>query len=157
VVFQYRLRNLLVAVIAAAILLALFDWRHWPIASAVVCAVYVSLALVFKQKRRLVLLAILYCAYSPYLWLLSGYPWDDYRWGWIGMWPVLPGLLPGAYFFHATNETLEMACMGLAAVLFVAIATAVAARGKWFLVGTSLVVLALSILNSIGAYAAFRA
>src|SRR3954452_18627642 len=34
------------------------------------------------------------CLYAPYAWLvLIDHPWDSYRWHWIRMWPVLPGLL----------------------------------------------------------------
>jgi len=135
----------------------MFDWRRWPVASAVVLVAFASAAIVIAREGRRIFAVMLFCAYAPYLWLFGGYPWDDYRWGWIGMWPVLPGLLPGAYFFHAKNDVLEMGCAGLAAVLFVGTATLISLRGKWFLLATSVVVLALSILNSMAVYGAFRA
>ena len=40
------------------------------------------------------ILLVLFCLYAPYAWLvLIDYPWDSYRWQWIKMWPVLPGIL----------------------------------------------------------------
>jgi hypothetical protein len=122
-----------------------------------VCLALVVLAGVLPQRMRTPYYVILLCAYAPYAWLLAEYPWRDYRWGWIGMWPVLPGLVPGAYFFHATNDALEFGTMAAAAVTLALVATWIAARGRWFLATTTVIVLVLSILNSALAYALYRA
>ena len=138
-----------------AVLLALFDWESWPVSSAVVCvAVFLAVALL-PWRTRVALLVVLPFMYLPYLWLLDDYPWHSYRWGWIGMWPILPGLLPAAIFLH--NHFLAYPCIVVVTIGAITVATLVGARRNWLLGLTCLIVLALSIVNSCFAYALFRA
>lgn len=149
---------MLTAVTGIAVVLGLFRWAEWSLIAAAVCIVLVGLATFLAPRSRRSLCVIVLCTYLPYAWLLAGYPWNDYRWSWIGMWPVLPGLVPSAYLFHTAGYGyLEFPCMALASVLFVGVGTAVAARGKWVMVATACVVLAVSIANAWLAYAVFRA
>jgi hypothetical protein len=153
---QFSLRRLLVIVTLSGVVLAVRGWAGWPVSSAAVCLALVVAAGVLTQRMRTPYYVILLCAYAPYAWLLAG-PWRDYHLGWIGMWPVLPGLIPGAYFFHATNDALEFGTMACVAVAVVLLATWIAARGRRSLVATALILLALSIVNSAIAYALYRA
>jgi hypothetical protein len=155
--YQFTLRKFLVALTASTVLLAFFDWRAWHVGSAAVLIALFLLTIFLPRRPRRALVAILVCTYAPYAWLLADYPWSDYRWGWIGMGPLLPGLLPGAYFFHATNDTLEFATMALCTLLFIALALAIASGRRWLLAATAAVVLLLSLANSWIAYALFRA
>lgn len=147
---------MLAAVTGIAVVLGLFHWARWSLSAAAVCVVLVGLASFLAPRARRALLIILLCTYLPYAWLLGDYRWDGYRWGWIGMWPILPGLVPGMYFLHGYGN-LEFPCMALASVLFVAIATAAAARRGWVRLVTAAVVLAVSIANAWLAYAVYRA
>lgn len=156
--WQFGLAQMLAAVTGIAVVFGVFRWADWSFSAAAVCLVLVAPATLLPSRARRSLLVILLCTYLPYAWLLGGYPWHDYRWSWIGMWPILPGLVPGAYFFHAGPYAyLEFPSMALASVLFVALGTAVAARGRWWLAGTAIAVLAVSLLNAWLAYAAYRA
>ena len=156
-IFQFSLRCMLLVLTMTALVLAFFDRGHWPISSALVCIALVMLSVFLPPGGRKALLLIVVCAYLPYVWLLDDYPWHNYRWGWIGMWPILPGMIPGMYFFHGKHEVFEFPCMALATLVFVTIAATVVARRRWLLALTGLVVLGLSIANSFFAYAAFRA
>ncbi len=58
---------------------------------------------------------VLLSLYAPYSWLLLiDHPWDSYRWHWIRMWPVLPGLLVHAIpAVHRQPERVAYLAMGL--------------------------------------------
>lgn len=44
------------------------------------------------------LLLVLLAVYLPYAWLLwIDYPWNSYRWSWIKIWPLLPGIVGSAF------------------------------------------------------------
>ena len=99
------------------------------------------------------------CVYLPYAWLVAdGFPWsDDYRRSWVKMWPVLPGL---STFFvlgpHVSGAVL-LAAMGTMTALGLGMFLFLAARSRRWLPVSTLVALALSILNSWIAYAIYRA
>ncbi len=154
---QFSLRRLLIAFTGAAIAMTLFDWRHWHAGSAAVLLTIVIVASFATRRMAVTTGVIVAGAYLPYAWLLGGRPWSDYEWHWIGLWPLLPGLIPGAYLFHGVNETLEIVAMATTTIFLLTIATTLAARGRWWLVMTGIIVLALSAVNSFGVYAAFRA
>lgn len=64
-----------------------------------------------KGERRARAWAVPYFAslaslYLPFVWVLGGYPWDGYRWSWIKLWPVLPGLIAGI-FAHPNDVVME--------------------------------------------------
>ena len=142
---------------ATAVAMGVCQWNEWPLTSGFVCVLLVALATVLPPRVRWALLTVVVCAYGPYAWLLDDYPWQDYRWGWIGMWPILPGMLPGAYFFHSKYEFLELPVMGVSTLVFLMTATFIGAQRKRLLLFTALIILALSILNSVFLYGAFRA
>jgi hypothetical protein len=54
------------------------------------------------------------CFYAPYAWLLlMAYPWNAYRWHWIKMWPVMPGLLVHAsQTIHSQPDWVGYLAMG---------------------------------------------
>ena len=101
------------------------------------------------------------CMYLPYAWLVMGHfpwgNWGDYRWQWIRMWPVLPGLMMGVLIGpHASHATLVVA-MGMMTVPAVGLFLLLAARSRRWLPVTTLLALALSALNSWIAYGIYRA
>ena len=154
---QFGLGRLIALVTIVAAVLAIFRWSEWPLSSAFVCMALLTAGVLLPPRARNSFAAIMICMYAPYGWLIwDHYPWTEYRWGWIGMWPVLPGIVPAAAFFHS-RETLEFAVMAVVTLLFAAVAGYVATRGRvWFLLMAAIVV-SLSVLNSLAAYAAFRA
>ena len=112
-----------------------------------------------RWKTRVRSLAVmLVCLYPPYGWLLvTDYPWGPYRWQWLKSWPVLPGLLPGGVLFRGSSTAIKYTAMGVfTAVLLVGL-TWLGSRSRRLLLIVALIVLALSALNSWGAYHVFRA
>lgn len=90
------------------------------------------------------------CLYGPYAWLvLMDYPWDSYRWAWIRMWPVLPGmpvhLLPGA---HRLPESLGFIVMGLTTTPLFVLAALPAWQGRRWLAPVLVAVVVLSSATS---------
>ncbi len=95
--------------------------------------------------------------YSPYSWLLfADYPWSSYRWHWIGMWPVLPGLLPAHLMARQFSDAVEYVAMGVITAAVLGVAVWLGSRGWRRLVVVSVVVFLASVLNSWLAYHAFR-
>ena len=98
------------------------------------------------------------CIYLPYAWLVAdGFPWRDYRLQWIKMWPVLPGLMMALVVGPQASNAAHFVAMGAMTVLGVGLFLFLAARSLKWLPLTTLVALALSILNSWIAYAIYRA
>lgn len=119
-----------------------------------------------KMPKRWVVGVAMLVIYAPYGWLVFiNYPWNSYRWQWIKMWPVLPGVvatyltvpfLPRAW----RPPWTEAFFYGLASILTVLLLTAVilglirVRRAFWLVVaGVSV----LSCLFGLAAYAMFRA
>jgi hypothetical protein len=58
------------------------------------------------------------CVYLPYGWLVvQDYPWDDYRWEWVKMWPILPGLFPAILLFHQHRFAVPFVAPAFTALL----------------------------------------
>ena len=113
-------------------------------------------ALLEKPAARVVLM--LTCLYVPYAWLLLiPDPWDSYRWQWIRMWPILPGLLVMLVpSIHDLPHGIGFFMMGLATSALAAPITIVAARSKWPAIVVAIVVGLLSCANSWISYELFR-
>jgi hypothetical protein len=95
--------------------------------------------------------------YLPYSWLvLMDNPWDAYRWTWIRLWPILPGLfvleLPGLY---PLPGDLGLLLAGLTATPILVFVVLLARRSRRSAVVVGAVVLVLSGANSWVAYQLF--
>lgn len=102
--------------------------------------------------------AIAFGAYVPYVWLiLAERPWSDDRLSWIRLWPILPGLLPRAFFFTDASDLVGTCVMAAATVVLLAPFVFWGERSSRSLWSALIVVLLLSCLNSWCAYHAFRA
>jgi hypothetical protein len=78
---------------------------------------------------RVALAVVLVCLYAPFSWVLIVRDWT-----WIKMWPVLPGLVPGAFFFHQYDDVVEFTAMGVVSLILIAGLTWLGSRGRWQLV-----------------------
>lgn len=99
------------------------------------------------------------CLYAPYAWLLllDG-PWDSYRWHWVRMWPILPGLLAHAIpAVHRLADGLGYVVMAMATSLVFALVVSLARRGRRTAILVSVVVAAFSVANAWIAYRLFLA
>jgi hypothetical protein len=96
------------------------------------------------------ILLVLVCLYAPYAWLvLIDYPWDSYRWLWIKMWLVLPGILVHLIqAIHLLPDWMGFLIMGAVTCGIVALSTVLAARSKKSAIITSIIVGLLSCANS---------
>ena len=113
-----------------------------------------------RGERRLAALSLVHaalCLYLPFAWLvLIDYPWTSYRVSWLLLWPILPGFLPGAYFFHPHGPS-EFTTMGIATALLLGIGAWIHRQGRIGVVVTTLLLLLISVPSAMLAYAAFRA
>jgi len=96
------------------------------------------------------ILLVWMCIYVPYSWLvLIAYPWDSYRWLWIKLWVVLPGILvlliPA---IHLLPDWVGVLIMGAVTCGIVAVSTVLAARSKRSAIIVSIIVGLLSLSNS---------
>lgn len=93
--------------------------------------------------------------YAPYAWLLTiDYLWSSYRWSWIRMWPVLPGLLPASWVTNAEPARWVLAIASVVAL--VGLMTWLAIRGgRAFYIAIGLL-LPASILASFVLYQLFH-
>ena len=103
------------------------------------------------------ILLVLVCLYAPYAWLvLIDYPWDSYRWHWIKMWLVLPGILVHLIqAIHLLPDWMGFLIMGAVTCGIVALSTVLAARSKRSAIIVSIIVGLLSCANSWIAYRLF--
>lgn len=93
------------------------------------------------------------CLYLPFAWVLGDFPWDGYRLGWIMLWPVLPGLLAGA-FVHP-NDAMMALVAGTTSILLVGLLTRLGMRGPRALVAANGIALVGASLESWVAYHLF--
>lgn len=98
--------------------------------------------------------AALACLYAPYSWLLwIGGPLDSYRWSWIKLWPVLPGLfvhlIPAV---HQLPDRVSMLLMAGVTAMIVAATLALVRRGEAISSSTLVIVVTLSCFNAWMAY-----
>ncbi|WP_339727166.1 hypothetical protein [uncultured Gimesia sp.] len=111
-----------------------------------------------RPSLKVVIPVILFCTYYPYSWLiLSKGSWTAYRWTWIKMWPVLPGISFRAMFFHHLLDSLTLAGMLVISVMLVTLVIYVASRRRWLFAVIAPLTFILSALNSMVAYALYRA
>jgi hypothetical protein len=97
------------------------------------------------------------CLWLPFSWLvLMGGGWDDYRLGWLKMWPFLPGFLPGALLFHP-NDVLEFSTMAASTLVVMIGLTWLACRSRLMLVVAAAVALLISIPSALLAYTVYCA
>ena len=103
------------------------------------------------------ILLVLVCLYAPYAWLvLIDYPWDSYRWLWIKMWLVLPGILVHLIqAIHLLPDWMGFLIMGAVTCGIVALSTVLAARSKRSAIIVSVIVGLLSCANSWISYRLF--
>jgi hypothetical protein len=103
------------------------------------------------------ILMVLVCLYAPYAWLvLIDYPWDGYRWLWIKLWLVLPGILvPFIQPIHRLPDWMGFIIMGVVTCVIVALSTVLAARSKGSAIIVSIIVGLLSCANSWISYRLF--
>ena len=99
------------------------------------------------------------CLYAPYSWLLLiDSPWDSYRWHWIKMWPVLPGLLVHSIqAVHRQPDGLGYLAMGGVTALIIAPIILSSRRSRRAALVASVVVVLLSGANAWIAYQLFLA
>ncbi len=97
------------------------------------------------------------CLYLPFSWVLFLKPWtNDYHFLWLRLWAILPGFVPGFLLFHP-RDTPEFATMAIATLLLLAALTWASGRGRYGLLGATVIGLLSSTFASALAYAAFRA
>ncbi len=115
------------------------------------------MARILMERRLDRILMALVCLYAPYSWLvLIDVPWDGYRWHWIKMWPVLPGILAHAsQTIHLLPDWIGFLIMGVVTAGIVALITMLAARGKRSALIVSIIVGLLSCANSWISYRLF--
>lgn len=131
-------------------------WGITTLASKAIVAIYALTYLFGCWKTRRGMLFVFPALYLPYAWLLADWPWNAYRQQWIAMGWQLPGLVAEAPFrplselpFALLTSLVTLACFFSA--LF---AARPSLRAAWI---TGLVVLLMSLGNSILCYALFRA
>ncbi|QDU07930.1 hypothetical protein [Gimesia aquarii] len=111
-----------------------------------------------RPSLKVVIPVILFCTYYPYSWLiLNDGSWTDYRWAWIKMWPGLPALAPRALFFHHVSDGLAFSGMLLISLVLVSLMIYLASLRRWLFGVIAPLVFILSALNSMLAYALYRA
>ena len=96
------------------------------------------------------ILMVLVCLYAPYAWLiLIDYPWDSYRWLWIKLWLVLPGILIHLIqAIHLLPDWIGFLIMGAVTCGIVLLSTVLAARSKRSAIIVSVIIGLLSCANS---------
>ncbi len=115
-----------------------------------------------RRRGWLLALAIMaFAMYAPFSWLLFiDYPWNDYHWLWLRMWPILPGLPATILLRFVTHDRLpdwgEFVCMGIFAFAALLLFAWLGTRGKWWLIMTAIIVLALSCYNGWVGYMLFQ-
>jgi hypothetical protein len=104
------------------------------------------------------ILMVLVCLYAPYTWLVMiDYPWDSYRWLWIKLWLLLPGILVHlVQAIHLLPDWIGFLAMGAVTGGIVAVSTVLAARSKRSAIIVSGIVGLLSCANSWISYLLFR-
>jgi hypothetical protein len=169
---RFSLRALFVATTIAAIGLAgwrlLPQWQEWmgrkiawvPLCGAAILASGWWHWADTARGRTLVLRRLPHvalCLYLPFVWLvLMDYPWNDYHVYWLRFWPILPGIIPGMYFFHP-HDALEFATMGAVTFGLLAFLTWLATRGRYGLLAATALALIVAVPTSSIAYAIFCA
>jgi hypothetical protein len=150
---RFSIRHLMTAVAITALLIS--DPRI-ALVLLILAGSIASLQNRYRRRWAVPYFVTLACVYLPFSWLvLTDYPWGDYRWFWIKLWPVLPGL-PAGMFFHP-NDSVEFFVSGIVTVGVVVLLTRVGASGRKSLIVTNGIALILAAMDSFIAYQLFRA
>lgn len=97
------------------------------------------------------------CLYLPFSWVvLIDCPWSDCQSHWVRLWPVLPGLVPGALLFHP-QDVAEFTTMGLTTVVLLIGLTWLGTRGRYGLIAATMIALIVSVPSAIIGYALYLA
>ncbi len=122
-----------------------------------------------RVRLRISLAVILVCVYTPYSWVLwIDYPWSDYRWLWIKMWPILPGVVPAVLLRVALQRFFKMddalavegslfVVAGVFAIALIAALIWLGMRSRRSLAAAVVLAVIVSVPCAFFAYALFRA
>ncbi len=111
-----------------------------------------------RPSLKVVVPIILFCTYYPYSWvILNEGSWTGYRWTWIKMWPGLPAIAPRALFFHYVSDGFAYLLMLLITAVLVILMIYLASLRRWLFGVIAPLVFILSVVNSMLAYALYRA
>lgn len=148
---QFNLQFLLWLLGLSAIWAASFRIFDWG--SLIVLAVIELTYLFGCSRTKKSVIAVVPAMYLPYGWLLtSTYPWNNYRWDWLGHWLQLPGLVA---IFPFGNQSAETWLSGLLSSGFFLLAVTLGRINPMWRIASALTVLVLSILLSVAAYGMF--
>lgn len=116
-------------------------------------------SMIERHKNRwrvsLSLAVVAACLYLPFSWLLvTENNWSDYRLSWLKLWPILPGILPGAFLFHP-HDIAEFTTMGVTTLLLLVGLTWLGSRAWKHLVAAAVIALLISIPSSMAAHSAY--
>lgn len=104
------------------------------------------------RRVGLSLAVVVVCLYLPFSWLLTEENnWSDYRLSWLMLWPILPGILPGAFLFHP-HDAAEFTAMGVTTFLLLVGLTWLGSRGWKRLLAAAVIALLISIPSSMAAH-----
>jgi hypothetical protein len=93
--------------------------------------------------------------YVPFSWLiLLDYPWSEYHLSWLKMWPVLPGILPEAIWFHHVDQPYLV--MGIVMAALLVGLTWLGTCGRVGRLAAGTLALAISVPSAWVAYGLFR-
>lgn len=132
------------------------------------CGIEFTPELVRRAERRArrwrwlrAFLIVAFIMYAPHAWLLFiDYPWSDYHWDWLRMWPILPGLpatiLTRLYLSRDLPDWVEFAHMGALAAIVLVACTWIASRNRWALIIVIVLLAPLSIWLGLASHALFR-
>ena len=117
-----------------------------------------------RARRRRWLRAFLivgFIMYVPHAWLVFiDYPWNDQRWLWMALWPLLPGLpatlLTRMHIARDLPEWAEFALMGALAAMMLLTCTWIASRDRRALIVVVALLTPLAIYLGIASHALFR-
>lgn len=105
-----------------------------------------------RQRVGLSLAVVAACLYLPFSWLLvTENNWSDYRLFWLKLWPILPGLIPGAFLFHP-HDVAEFTTMGVTTLLLLVGLTWLGSLGWKRLLAAAVIALLISIPSSMVAH-----
>jgi len=97
----------------------------------------------------------LVCLYGPFSWLLViSYPWNGYRWFWVMLWPILPGLLAGLPFHP--RQSVEFTVMGMTTMAVIGLLTYLGTKGIFGRIASAVIALAISVPTALLSFTLFR-
>lgn len=116
-----------------------------------------------KPSWRVTLTAVLLAIYLPNTWVFwIDYPWNDYRWLWIKITPILPVTLPAAWFFNIMEWQVNLdqlrgfAMLGTVTAGLIAVCYWIGRRSWIFLLITCVAIFVFQVFNAIGCYSLMR-